>query len=113
MGLDLYFCCDCSDECIEYNCNYTYNVSRMWYKIYPDHNGMVYIDNMTCKEAIPILMNAIIKLLCNPDEFEEMNPENGWGDYDSFLQFLIKIHKFCVSHVNNNPNCETVWTSSR
>ena len=64
---------------------------------------------MTCKEAIPILRKAINELLDNPDEFEKMNPENGLGDYDSFLQFLIDIHKFCVPH----KDCETVWTSSR
>jgi hypothetical protein len=81
--------------------NYTFNVSTMFYKAFEKSGGnwKSFHDyesiNKTCKEAIPELVNAITEMENNKEEYERLNPENGWGDYEGALEFLKKILKDC------------------
>ena len=80
--------------------NYTYNAAGMWYEIFPEDEGMVYIDDMTGLEAIGKIEEAIIAMLEHKDSLRELEPENGWGSYEGFLAFLIAVREGCI----RNPN---------
>lgn len=47
------------------------------------------------KEGIAYMINERLDLL-------QYNPSNGWGDYDSFLAWLINYKNMC----EDNPGCE-------
>lgn len=49
-----------------------------------------------------ILKNGISYMIFNRKDLLQYNPENGWGDYDSFLSWLIKYKEMC----EDNPDCE-------
>jgi len=111
MSLDLYLespeCVTCGHSEEYFHSNYTYNVSKMWYEIYPDAEGMVDIDKMTGTEAYKTLCHARTILEENPSKFIKMNPENGWGNYHGFLDFINALIKACLEHPTG------VWNSWR
>lgn len=45
---------------------------------------------------LPTLQRAIDNLESDPDRYREMNPENGWGDYDGGLQTLRHLRD-CIA----------------
>jgi hypothetical protein len=79
----------------------------MWYKIYPDAECMVDIDGMTGEQAYEKLSHARNELERHPHEFIALNPKNGWGDYDGFLDFI----NGCIKASLENP--ALIWSSSR
>lgn len=78
--------------------NYTYNVSSMWYKIFPDAKKMVDIDGITGAESLPKIQFAINTMINSPDEFKALNPENGWGSYAGFIAYLGKLIEMASRH---------------
>jgi len=96
MGLDLYLqhpkCPTCNHEPeYAYEGAYTYNVSPMWYAIYPDTKNMIPIEGMTGKEAEPLLHDAVYRLINSRRVLERLNPDNGFGSYEGFLKFLRDV----------------------
>lgn len=111
MSVDLYMnfetCKACGHQPESININYTYNVSPMWYKIYPDDKGMIYIDGMTGREAYEKLNHARDRLINNKDEFKKLEPANGWGTYEGFIDLLSKAIYFSTEYP------DLVWSASR
>lgn len=111
MSLDLSIapnpCKHCGRGDEELNFNYTYNVSQMWYKIYPEDEGMVQIDGMTGEEAYPKIRKAIVEMINLEDRMKALEPENGWGSYEGFLKFLWDISEACTECPNS------VWRAWR
>lgn len=81
--------------------NHTYNVYPMYKKAIG--GGLTEILNSKiCSEVIPILRKGVLEMTENPAMYKAMNPKNGWGSYETALEFLEKIYKECV----NNPKCK-------
>lgn len=52
------------------------------------------------------LQSGIPYMIAHRKELLQYNPDNGWGDYDSFLEWLIAYWRACLEH----PDCEIeVW----
>lgn len=56
----------------------------------------------TAAEIIPILKHGIDKMKRNPEIYKELNPSNGWGDYEGLLTFCESV----LSNCYNNPDAE-------
>lgn len=58
----------------------------------PNGHGTIswwaHLDGMSGPEGAGYLHIIITGLEADPDRFRAMNPENGWGDYDSLLKTL-------------------------
>lgn len=80
--------------------NITYNLAPMYYKCIDKELGFKKINNMSCKEALPILNSAINDLIENQEEYEKLNPENGWGTYDGLLEAIKDMRNCC----EDNPD---------
>jgi hypothetical protein len=90
--------------------NYTRNVSPMWRKAMTAAAGnqmsIQDTDGMTGAEALPLLAAALVHMLRNQAEYEEMNPENGWGDYEGATEFMRDCVWACAAH----PNAVIRWS---
>ena len=78
--------------------NITYNLSDMYYKCVDKEKGLKIFDNMSCKEALPILQKAIEDLIDNKEGYQKLNPENGWGSYEGVLGTFLDMRKCCVDN---------------
>ena len=78
--------------------NYTYNVSPMFYRAFPGDGGLRGIHGVTGAVAAPLINKAMEYMRDHMDEMRALNPSNGWGDADSALKFLAKIHEEAMEH---------------
>lgn len=78
--------------------NYTHNTNRMiataaesagydlgdeaWYR---------WLDGRTIDSGRPFLAAIVREMEAHPETYEAMNPENGWGSYDSLLDTLREM----------------------
>lgn len=68
--------------------NMTSNVAPMWREAGIDLAGM---KGMSAEQVRPMLAHAIYNMLTSPSKYKAMNPENGWGDYDSCVKYLVAL----------------------
>lgn len=83
-----------------YETNITYNLAPMYYKAIDEELGLKKIKGMSCKKALPIIENAIKDMIDNKEEYEKLNPKNGWGTYDGLLEQFKEMRNMCA----NNPD---------
>jgi len=84
--------------------NYTSNVAGMWTKALG--YSLSKLENEKANDCIKDLRKAIADMEDKPNEYKEMNPSNGWGDYEGALSYLRKLLDACVK----NPKCKIkIW----
>lgn len=102
MGLDLSLgpipCKTCGHKDDGFSGGYTYNMSPIWYVVYPDDEGMIKIDGMTGEEALPKLTYARDYMITNKQLLRKLEPSNGWGSYDGFLSYINDCIQACVDY---------------
>lgn len=76
--------------------NHTSNTSKMW----NDAMGkpLYELDGIMAEDAIWHLERGIKNMKDSPEYFKEMNPKNGWGNYDTALKYLEDILTACKEH---------------
>lgn len=81
-----------------YEDNITYNLAPMYYKCIDINGGLKALNGMKCKDAVPVLNRAIDDLIENKEEYEKLNPENGWGSYEGLLKSLKSLRIACLEN---------------
>lgn len=81
-----------------YEDNITYNLAPMYYKCIDENLGFKLLDGMKCKDAIRVLNRAINDLVKNKEEYEKLNPKNGWGSYEGLLKSLKSLRIACLEN---------------
>lgn len=81
-----------------YEDNITYNLAPMYYKCIDIDGGLKALNGMKCKDAVPVLNRAIDDLIENKEEYEKLNPENGWGSYEGLLKSLKSLRIACLEN---------------
>jgi hypothetical protein len=69
--------------------NYTSNVGPMLCRAMG--GSLSGLEGVLAEEATPLLEQAIIAMEVEEAEMRALNPENGWGDYDSFIGWLYEL----------------------
>lgn len=82
-------------EIILFQTNITYNLSDMYYKCIDKELGLKKLNGLSSKEALPIVKRAIEDMIKNKEEYEKLNPSNGWGSYDGLLRDLRNLKESC------------------
>lgn len=82
--------------------NLTYNVAPMLYKAFGE-GGLRSLYGMTGNKSFGKIMKALHYFKSHKDELEELNPENGWGSYETTLEVLSKMLPACIG------NLDSVW----
>lgn len=80
--------------------DYTSNVGVMWFDALGDKRLRDF-DNAPCSEAAGPLADAVKRMEADPGKYREMNPPNGWGDYEGALRYLRRIAEASAQH----PKC--------
>lgn len=110
MSLDVYLsmpvvCPHCggtisTDSIGVYDGNITHNLAPMAAKagVYdamwrPDEHGL-----KLAGQLIEPLKAGLEALRANPAEFRELNPANGWGDYDGLVRFVTNYLAACEAN---------------
>lgn len=60
---------------------------------HPDDNGITKASQLT-----PLLKEGLLLLKSNPEHFKRLNPSNGWGTYDIFVDFVQECLRACLDH---------------
>lgn len=76
--------------------NCTSNVSPMWFDALGRSLGDYH--EAPCSEAAGPLRQGIERMRADPDHYQAMNPENGWGDYEGALKYLERLYEGCCNH---------------
>lgn len=78
---------------------HTYNLTPMWRKagIVGDA-GTSDLHGKTCAEMGPRLVQGLIDAWTNEPAYRELDPANGWGDYDGFIEILTRLTRLCLRH---------------
>jgi len=85
-----------------YHGNITHNLGKMAREagIYqalwrPEEVGII-----TGSELIELLIAGLQQLRSDPERFKSMNPPNGWGSYQSLLEFTGEYLMACMAYPN-------------
>lgn len=101
--------------------NYTHNTSPMIYEVLSrmgksrlpaaakqvgtDARWYERLSGLDGKAGAEYLASIIVGLEADPDHFREMNPPNGWGDYDDLIRVLREMRDAV-------PDWPTTWSAS-
>lgn len=91
--------------------NYTHNTNRMvnaaakaaGYDL-EGESWWRWLNGQTLASAQPFFVVVVDELEANPDTYRAMNPENGWGGYDTLCGVLREMRDVQVP-----PPPSTVW----
>ena len=66
----------------------TYNLSPMMRA-----GGLVLreLDGLASLEALPVVSECVVAMMQSPGRFRELDPPNGWGNYDGLLGMLAEF----------------------
>lgn len=74
-----------------HNCNVMAKAAGIYEAVWrPDEHGITQAGQL-----IPLLRDGIRKMEDDPATFVALNPENGWGSYETFLPWLKKYLVAC------------------
>ena len=83
-----------------YSANITHNLARMAgeagvyeYLWRPENVGIVKAVTL-----IEPLSKGLSQLLGDPDKYKALNAENGWGTYDSLVEFVKEYLNACIEY---------------
>ena len=84
--------------------NYTSNCNQMAQTTLPEGSDhwLDLLNDSDGPTGAKLLDGIIRAILSDPQRFEAMNPDNGWGDRQSFLRVLTEMR-------NSVPERPTVW----
>lgn len=77
--------------------NMTSNVACMWRHAGAD---LAEFDGRKAGEVYPLLVDAVAEMLANPGTYRAMNPPNGWGSYETCVEFLRQLAVDFGAHPN-------------
>lgn len=91
MSLDVYLQLSENEDEYSWHHNITSNLGQMAKEadLYvclwrPDEIGITQADQLP-----ELLEKGLLTLLSNPDRFRKFEPQNGWGDYETLVGFVV------------------------
>ena len=80
-----------------YDTNMTHNVIPMWSKA-GVYDALYNSEGKQASEILESLKAGVADMTSNPEDYKELNPDNGWGSYESALYWLKQFTQACNSH---------------
>lgn len=99
-GIDL----DTGTGTVEVFDGHTYNLSPMW-RLAGVFETSRDLDGLRASEIHGRALAGLRRALSFPEQFRSLNPANGWGEYDGFVQVLTLLAIRCAE----NPTAVARW----
>jgi len=77
-----------------YSGNMTHNVTPMW-KLAGIYDDLYNSDGKKAKDVVKNLKKGLRIMKFGKRRFSKLNPENGWGSYESAVKYLKEIIDAC------------------
>lgn len=77
-----------------FDANYTHNVTDMW-RLAGVYDALYNSEGKLAGEILNELKAGLHIMVTSPDEFKKLNPDNGWGSYESAVPWLRKVIEAC------------------
>lgn len=78
-----------------FDANYTHNVTPMWH-LAGCYEALYESHGKQAREVLPAIHDALHRMRGNPAAYIKLNPKNGWGSYDTAVEWLAKLYvEFC------------------
>jgi hypothetical protein len=84
----------CGFEDSDDSINMTSNVAPMWRLAGAD---LAELNGKPAIEVQMVLASAIHNMLNEPNKYKALNPENGWGDYENCVRYLVNLALMCTN----------------
>jgi hypothetical protein len=99
-GLDL----ETGEETVEVFDGHTYNLTPMW-RLAGVFNTSRDLDGERARAIHSRAVEGLTRAVSFPDQFRSLNPANGWGDYEGFVEMLTLLAIRTAEH----PNAVVRW----
>jgi hypothetical protein len=97
---------DGNEHWVEVVCGHTYNLTPMWAEALPTlMESSRDLDGRKCADLLEALDAGLLDAVKNASKYRKLNPSNGWGDYEGFLEIFIKFVGLC----NQYPSGIVRW----
>lgn len=83
---------------------HTYNLTPMW-RLAGTCQTTSDFDGQSAGRLAPILTAGLVDALRFPERYKALDPDNGWGDYNGFLEILTRFTTLCWQH----PTATVRW----
>jgi hypothetical protein len=77
---------------------HTYNLTPMWRKAGVVENSTSELEGQVAGHLAPRLLDALSDAWKRESVYRELDPPNGWGDYDGFIEILTRLARLCHQH---------------
>lgn len=94
-GIDLE---DPDDGFFEIVDGHTYNLSPMWRLAGVFDQSSQDLDGMLAADLATRAARGLLRAVTHPAEFRELDPPNGWGDFDGFVRILTLTAIICAEY---------------
>jgi len=78
-----------------------HNLGPMW-RAAGVYDALYNSDGQTAGEVLAVLQRGLSDMRRHPSKYQTLTPSNGWGEYDTALQFLEGVVTAC----DTNPDAE-------
>lgn len=86
----------------------TYNLTQMFRLAgVVNTGGTRDLDGLTAREIATRAREGLIRAVELRAAFEALNPGNGWGDYDGFVEVLFRLWRVAAAA---DPNTRASWS---
>ncbi|MDE1822128.1 MAG: hypothetical protein KGI98_14910 [Euryarchaeota archaeon] len=108
MSLDFYLVARVDGRRVEvFEVNITHNLVPMWKKA-GVYDALYESEGKLARDILPLLREARTQMEDHPSEYEELNPENGWGDYEGALEFLCQVIRAAAKFPSTTTTTTTI-----
>ncbi len=80
-----------------FHSNMTHNVVPMWKKA-GIYDSVYNSEGRRAGDVAKELYGGFVHMKEEPEIFEKLNPSNGWGSYDTAVEFLEELISACNEH---------------
>ena len=75
----------------------THNVAPMWHRA-GCYDALYNSHGKRAREVLMLLVGAVDHMAAHPEEYEPLNPSNGWGSYRGALSWLREVTAACAGN---------------
>ena len=86
------------DQWVHVVSSHTGNLTPMWRRAVSFLERPRDFDGLEAQHVSMSLMVGFADIMANMDAYKELNPVNGWGDFDGFYTVYTTLMKMCAEY---------------